>query len=291
VTTHIVSPKIINAAALVHSINDQTSVQATRLREQGIVPTLAVVHVGEDAAAGSYRRQITRQATTLGIAVHDVSLPADAPVKMLDDCLMDLNADETVHGVLVQTPLAPELRRTVLFRLLAEKDVEGVTPAHLGTLFLGIPDVLPCTPAAILALIKSCRPDLHGARVVVVNGSSLIGRPLAMLLIDEGATPTICTVHTRDLASETCRADVLVVAVGHPHLIGPDHIAPGAVVVDAAINLLPGGELVGDVDVDAVLDRVTAITAVPGGVGPVTTAKLLANVAALALLQCRREPD
>jgi methylenetetrahydrofolate dehydrogenase (NADP+)/methenyltetrahydrofolate cyclohydrolase len=179
------------------------------------------------------------------------------------------------------------MRLTVLFRLAAEKDVEGVTPAHLGTLFLGIPDVLPCTPAAILAIVKSCRPDLHGARVVVVNGSSLIGRPLAMLLIDEGATPTICTVHTLDLAAETCRADVLVVAVGHPHLIGPDHIKPGAIVVDAAINQLPDGELVGDVDMEAVLDRVSAITPVPGGVGPVTTATMLSNVVALAMLQCR----
>jgi methylenetetrahydrofolate dehydrogenase (NADP+) / methenyltetrahydrofolate cyclohydrolase len=283
----VVSTKIINSTELICSINQQTAEDANILRDRGIIPTLAVVHIGEHAAAGSYRKQITRQATALGIAVRDVALPDDASDDRLETCLSDLNSDQDVHGVLVQTPLSPELRRIVLFRLAVEKDVEGVTPGHLGTLFLGIPDILPCAPAAILSIIKSCRPDLHGARVVIVNGSSIIGRPLAMLLIDEGATPTICTVHTSDLAAETRRADVLVVAVGHPHLIGPEHIAPGAIVIDAAINRLPDGELVGDVDIAAVVDRVSAITPVPGGVGPVTTATMLANVPKLAALQCR----
>lgn len=254
------------------------------LAAQGIVPTLAVVHAGEAAAAQSYRKQIARQAGLVGIQTREVALPETASDTEMEMALAALNEDRAVHGVLVQTPLSPTLRRAVLFRLSSDKDPEGVTPRHLGMLFLGEPDVLPVTPAAILTMIKRYRPDLTGARVAIVNGSPVIGRPLAMLLIEEGATPIICTIHTRDLAAETSRAEVLVVAAGKPRLIGPEHVAPGAVVIDAAVNRLPDGTLVGDVDLEAVLDRVTAITPVPGGVGPVTTATLLANVVALAAL-------
>jgi methylenetetrahydrofolate dehydrogenase (NADP+)/methenyltetrahydrofolate cyclohydrolase len=172
----------------------------------------------------------------------------------------------------------------VQVRLSTDKDPEGVTPRHLGMLFLGEPEILPCTPAAILALIKCCRNDLRGARVVIVNGSPVIGRPLAMRLLDEGATPTICTEHTERLHEETRRADVLVVAAGQPGLIGRNDVAEGAIVIDAAVNRLPDGTLAGDVDTEAVQNRVAAITPVPGGVGPVTTAMLLSNVVTLAAL-------
>ena len=276
--------RLIDGVDLSRAISRETIERAAALAVEGVVPTLAVVHVGDAPSAQSYRTQITRQAARVGIAVRDVALPALATAGDLDATLTGLNEDQVVHGVLVQTPLAAALRRVVQFRLSMDKDPEGVTPRHLGMLFLGAPEVLPPTPAAILTITKHCRPDLRGARVVVVNGSPLIGRPLAMLLIDEGATPVICTVHTRDLAAETRRADVLVAAAGCPHLIGPSHVAPGAVVVDAAINRLPDGALAGDVDTAAVLDRVAAITPVPGGVGPVTTAVLLSNVTTLAAL-------
>jgi methylenetetrahydrofolate dehydrogenase (NADP+)/methenyltetrahydrofolate cyclohydrolase len=276
--------RIINGLEFSRAINSRTAEQVRSLKAEGLAPTLAVVHVGDEAAAESYRRQIARQASKAGIAVRDVALPDSATEGEMEGTLLGLNEDMGVHGVLVQTPLSPALRRAVLFRLSSDKDPEGVTPRHLGMLFLGEPDVPPTTPAAILALIKSCTPDLHGARVVIVNGSPVIGRPLVMLLIPEGATPIICTVYTRDLAAETRQADVLVVAAGHPKLIGPNHVAPGSVVVDAGVNQLPDGTLVGDVDLPAVLDRVAAITPVPRGVGPVTTAMLLANVVTLAAL-------
>lgn len=283
--------RVINGAEFSRAINRRTADQVQALAAEGVVPTLAVVHVGNAAAAESYRRQIARQASEAGIAVRDVALSEAATDTEMENALAALNQDTGVHGVLVQTPLSPALRRAVLFRLSSDKDPEGVTPRHLGMLFLGEPEVPPCTPAAILAIIKRCRPDLRGARVVVVNGSPVIGRPLVMLLIPEGATPTICTIHTRDLAAETRRADVLVVAAGHPNLIGPDHVAPGAVVVDAGVNQLPDGALVGDVDLPAVLDRVAAITPVPRGVGPVTTAMLLANVVTLAALHRGKTRD
>jgi len=278
------SGRIIDGGELSGAINRRTAEGVRKLAAVGILPTLAVVHTGESAAAQSYRRQITREAGRTGIAVRDVPLPDGAVDAEMDTALTALNEDRAVHGVLVQTPLTPSLRRVVQIRLSSDKDPEGVTPRHLGMLFLGEPDVLPCTPAAILTIIKTSRPDLTGARVVVVNGSPLIGRPLAILLIEERATPIICTIHTHDLAAETRRGDVLVVAAGQPCLIGPDHVAEGAVVIDAAVNRLPDGTLVGDVDTAAVLDRVAAITPVPGGVGPVTTAMLLANVATLAEL-------
>lgn len=283
--------RVINGIELSRAIHGRTVQQVRTLATQGIEPTLAVVHVANVADAASYRKQICRQAGEAGIAVHDVALPEATTYEELGDVLTGLNENLGIHGVLVQTPLSPSLRRAVLFRLSSDKDPEGVTPRHLGMLFLGEPEVLPCTPAAILAIIKSCREDLTGARVVVVNGSPVIGRPLAMLLIAERATPTICTIYTRELAEETRRADVLVVAAGHPKLIGPDHVAPGSVVVDAAVNRLPDGSLVGDVDLPAVLDRVAAITPVPGGVGPVTTAMLLANVVTLAELHRGKTRD
>ncbi|GAC1506941.1 MAG: bifunctional methylenetetrahydrofolate dehydrogenase/methenyltetrahydrofolate cyclohydrolase FolD [Chloroflexota bacterium] len=276
--------RIINGAEVSSGINRQTVEQVGALAVEGIVPTLTVVHVGEAPAAQSYRKQITREAARMGITVRDVALSETSSPQDLEDVLTTLNDDRGTHGVLVQTPLTPAFRRAVLFRLSSDKDPEGVTPRHLGMLFLGSPEVLPCTPAAILTIIKQHRADLTGARVVVVNGSPVIGRPLAILLIEAGATPIICTIHTRDLASETRRADVLVVAAGRPALIGRDHVSPGTVVIDAAVNRLPDGTLVGDVDTAAVLDRVAAITPVPGGVGPVTTASLLANVVTLATL-------
>jgi methylenetetrahydrofolate dehydrogenase (NADP+)/methenyltetrahydrofolate cyclohydrolase len=276
--------RIIDGVQFSRAINAETAARAAQLVASGIVPALAVVHVGEAPAALSYRKQIAHQARELGIAVRQITLADGASPEDLDATLTGLNEDRDVHGVLVQTPLAPELRRVVLFRLSSDKDPEGVTPRHLGMLFLGEPEVLPCTPAAILAMIKSCRQDLVGARVVVVNGSPTIGRPLAMLLLAEGATPVICTEFTRDLAQETVRADVLVVAAGHPGLIRAEHVRPGAVVIDAAVTRTPAGQLVGDVDFPGVADRAGAITPVPGGVGPVTTAMLLANVVALAAL-------
>lgn len=277
-----VSDRLLDTTQVRRAVTRRTRERAAALIAQGIEPTLAVVHLGEAADAESYRKQIAQQAARVGIIVRNVALPSSATSDDMDAALLALNRDRAVHGVLVQTPLAPDMRRTVLFRLSSDKDPEGVTPRHLGMLFLGEPEVVPCTPAAILAVIKSYRPDLTGARVVVINGSALIGRPLMMLLIDEGATPTICTRHTRDLAAETRQADILVVAAGVPRLIGPEHVAPGAIVIDAAINRLPDGTLVGDVDTEAVQGRVAAITPVPGGVGPVTTAILLDNVIALA---------
>ncbi len=281
-SSQIAQGRILDGTALAHGISERTRERAASLCLQGCFPALAVVHVGESAPAESYRRQISRQAGAIGIAVRDVPLPSTTSAAELDETLTALNDDRAIHGVLVQTPLSADLRRVVLFRLSTDKDPEGVTPRHLGMLFLGEPEVLPCTPAAILTIIKSFEPSLTGARVVVVNGSPVIGRPLAMLLLGEDATPIICTEFTRDLAGETRRADVLVVATGHPHLIGPDHVAPGTIVIDAGINRLPDGTLAGDVDFAAVRDRVAAITPVPGGVGPVTTAMLLDNICTLA---------
>ena len=164
--------------------------------------------------------------------------------------------DAAIHGVLVQTPWPPEWRRLISDHLAPLKDVEGITPGNLGRLLLYDPIVPPCTAAAVVALIESRVPDLTGVRVVVVNNSPTVGRPLTQLLLQRHATVTVCATATLDLAEETRRAEVLVAAIGSPRYFGPEHVALGTLVIDVGINELPDGSICGDVDLDAVLDRV-----------------------------------
>ena len=255
----------------------------TRLDVAGIVPALALVHLGEHSDAASYRRVILQRASRLGIACRVVALPAATDDALLVTTLRTLNDDSTIHSVLIQTPISRSLWSLAGQTLDYLKDVEGITPGNLGRLMLGASEVLPCTAAAVATIIQSRLPNLRGKRVVIVNNSPTIGRPLAQILLRRGATVTVCHTGTVDLAGETRRADVLVSAIGHPHFFGPQHISPGTLVVDVGINVLPDGSgICGDVDTAAVLNLVSAITPVPGGVGPVTTALLMANTVALA---------
>jgi len=274
--------KLINARPIVARIDAGTRDGIQALWTNGIQPTLAVIHHGEHADAASYRRMIVQRAARLGLDVREIPLAADSPPALLRETLDHLGHDQTIHGVLVQTPWPPEWRQLISDHLSPLKDVEGITPGNLGRLLLSDPIVLPCTAAAVVALIESRIPDLAGRRVVVVNNSATVGRPLAHLLLQRRATVTICATATVDLALETRRAEVLVTAIGSPRYFGPEHIAPGTLVIDVGINELPDGSICGDVDLDAVVERVAAITPVPGGVGPVTTALLTANTVELA---------
>ena len=273
---------LINARPIVARIDAGTRDGIEALRAGGTQPALAVIHHGEHADAASYRRMIVQRAGRLGIAIREVPLAADSPAALLRQTLERLGDDPAIHAVLVQTPWPPEWRRLISEYLSPLKDVEGITPGNLGRLLLSDPIVLPCTAAAVVALIESRIPDLAGRRVVVVNNSATVGRPLAHLLLQRRATVTICATATVDLAREIRRAEVLVTAIGSPRYFGPEHISPGTLVIDVGINELPDGSICGDVDLDAVLDRVAAITPVPGGVGPVTTALLTANTVELA---------
>lgn len=279
--------KLINARPIVARIDAATRGSIGVLLDSGVQPALAVVYHGEHADAASYRRMIVQRAGRLGIAVREIPLGADSPPTLFRQTLDHLGHDPTIHGVLVQTPWPPEWRRLISDHLSPLKDVEGITPGNLGRLLLSDPIVLPCTAAAVVALIESRIPDLAGRRVVLVNNSPTVGRPLAHLLLQRRATVTICATATVDLAQETRRAEVLVTAIGSPRYFGPEHVEPGTLVIDVGINELPDSSICGDVDLDAVLDLVAAITPVPGGVGPVTTALLTANTVELARIRLR----
>jgi methylenetetrahydrofolate dehydrogenase (NADP+)/methenyltetrahydrofolate cyclohydrolase len=251
-------------------------------RERGIVPGLAVVLVGNDPASEVYVRNKAAQTREAGMASFEYRLPDSLPEHALLDLIADLNARPDVHGILVQLPLPPQISADkVLDAIAPEKDVDGFHPINAGLLALGKPGLVPCTPLGCVILAKSVHGDLRGLNAVVVGRSNIVGRPLAQLLITESCTVTVAHSQTRDLPGECRRADLLLVAVGRPRMVRGDWIKPGATVIDVGINRVAkeggGTRLVGDVAFDEAISVAGAITPVPGGVGPMTIACLLAN--------------
>jgi methylenetetrahydrofolate dehydrogenase (NADP+) / methenyltetrahydrofolate cyclohydrolase len=252
----------------------------------GVAPSLAVVLVGDDPASAVYVRTKKRMAASLGIASPDYVYPASLEQKQLLAIIDQLNADRSVHGILIQLPLPKGLDEDeAVMRVSPEKDADGLHPLNLGWLLAGAPRVMPCTPAGCLEILDHYGAKLEGAEAVVVGRSRLVGKPLAQLLLSRHATVTMCHTRTRDLATHTRRADVLCVAAGRPRMITADMIKPGAWVIDVGTNRLDTGKLVGDVDFDSVVNRAHAITPVPGGVGPMTVAMLMRNTLAAAQRQ------
>jgi methylenetetrahydrofolate dehydrogenase (NADP+)/methenyltetrahydrofolate cyclohydrolase len=255
----------------------RAGVDALRART-GTVPTLAVVLVGDFAPSKVYVASKKRAAESVGIASRDFVHPAGLRQDELVDLLRSLNADPSIHGILLQLPLPRPLDEEAALEAIApEKDADGLHPTNLGRLLVGAPTIVPCTPAGCLEILDHYGADLKGAEAVVVGRSRLVGKPLAQLLLARHATVTTCHTRTRDLAEHTRRADVLCVAAGRPRTITSDMVKPDAWVIDVGINRLETGPLVGDVDFDAVRPRVHAITPVPGGVGRLTVAMLMRN--------------
>ena len=257
------------------------------LRESGIVPGLAVILVGDDPASNVYVRTKARRAADVGIASFAFRLPADASQADLLALLERLNAREDVDAVLVQLPLPQHIDTERVLRAIdPAKDVDGFHPYNVGLLGAGRPSLVPCTPLGALRLMQTVVPSLRGLEAVIVGRSSIVGRPMAQLLLLEDCTVTLAHSATRDLAAVCRRADVLVIAVGRPHFVGAESIKPGALVIDVGINRVvneAGSRLVGDVDFESALEVAGAITPVPGGVGPMTVAVLLENT-----LRCAR---
>ncbi|MBR8741104.1 bifunctional 5,10-methylenetetrahydrofolate dehydrogenase/5,10-methenyltetrahydrofolate cyclohydrolase [Nocardiopsis sp. MG754419] len=250
--------------------------RAAALAARGTPPRLAVVVATDDGGSAWYVRSIARAAEKAGIVCDVVDLGADASAKVLGDRLDALSRDPAVHGIILQTPLPAGVSAAELAeRIAVAKDVDGANPASLGRLVAGLPAFAPATAEAVVTLLEHHGVALEGAEVAVVGRSTVVGKPLAHLLMDRNATVTVGHSRTRDLPRVTSRADVLVAAVGRPALVGAEHVRPGAVVVDVGTNPTEDGGLVGDVDADAVSGRAEALTPVPGGVGPVTTALLL----------------
>ncbi len=259
------------------------------LRAVGVAPGLAVVLIGEDPPSQVYVNAKARACAEMGIYEETFRLPSSASEGEVLSLIDGLNRDRRFHGVLVQLPLPRHIsERKVLSAVSPEKDVDGFHPINMGRLVAGDPLFVPATPAGIQRLLISSGNDPEGKHVVICGRSSIVGKPLACLLMQKArganATVTICHTGTRDLASHTCRADILVAAMGSPRAIGADMVKGGAVVIDVGVNRVPdpaspgGTKLVGDVDFNGVVERASAITPVPGGVGPMTVAMLMANV-------------
>jgi methylenetetrahydrofolate dehydrogenase (NADP+)/methenyltetrahydrofolate cyclohydrolase len=258
--------------------------------EHGTRPGLATVLVGDDAASAIYVRRKREACAEVGIESFHHEPRADVPDEELADLLQALNADERVHGVLLQLPLPSHLDADAMTTLIdPAKDVDGLHPVNAGLLAQGRDGMVPCTPVGVMELLDSEGIALEGARAVVVGRSRLVGKPLAQLLLAANATVTQCHSRTRDLAAVCREADVLVAAVGSPRLVTGDMVREGAVVIDVGTNRTDEG-LVGDVDFEAARERAGAITPVPGGVGPMTIAMLLANTVKAARGQVRSEP-
>jgi methylenetetrahydrofolate dehydrogenase (NADP+)/methenyltetrahydrofolate cyclohydrolase len=269
---------ILDGRVVAAKIQGAVADAVTALRARGIRPALAVVLVGEDPASKIYVGGKRRACQAAGIEARDHLFPGGLPEPDLLALIRELNADRSVHGILVQLPLPPGIDEDrVIAAVDPAKDVDGFHPENLGRLLAGMPGVLPCTPAGVIEILDHYGVDLKGAEAVVVGRSRIVGKPLAQLLLGRHATVTVCHTRTRDLAAHTQRAEVLAVAAGRPAVVTGDMVRADAVVVDIGVNRLPGGKLAGDVDFPSVSPRVRAITPVPGGVGPMTVAMLMRN--------------
>jgi len=256
------------------------------LRQRGVVPTLAVVLIGRDPASQVYVGRKRQACDAVGIVARDHLFPDGLDEAGLLTLVRDLDADPSVHGILVQLPLPAGVDEDrVIAAVDPRKDVDGFHPENLGRLLAGHPAVVPCTPGGILEILDHYGIELKGAEAVVVGRSRIVGKPLSQLLLLRHATVTVCHTRTRDLPAHTRRADVLAVAAGRPGVVTGDMVRPDAVVVDVGVNRLPDGKLAGDVDFASVSPRVRAITPVPGGVGPMTVAMLMRNTLAAARRQ------
>ncbi len=282
--------RILDGHPVAANIKDELAPGIESFRkEYGLAPTLAVVRVGNPPAAVSYARSIDHIFTECAMGFQMHVLPDDVTQEQLVAQLHDLSSADDVHGILLQRPLPRKLDvRAVMAAFPIVKDVEGVTPLNIGNLVLDTDDYLPTsTPSAALEILRHYGIPIEGKRAVVVGRSPILGKPMALLLLRANATVIVCHSRTRDLASLTRQAELLIAAVGKPKMITGDLVAPGAVVIDFGVNVA-GGKLIGDVDFEAVKDIASALTPVPGGTGPVTTMMLMRNTLHAAKRQMRQ---
>ncbi|NPA31687.1 MAG: bifunctional methylenetetrahydrofolate dehydrogenase/methenyltetrahydrofolate cyclohydrolase FolD [Chloroflexi bacterium] len=287
--------KIIDGKAVAARIRADIKKKVEERLARGLPrPGLATVLVGDDPASHTYVRMKQKACAEVGIESFGHKLPADASQEEVEALVEKLNADPKVHGILVQLPLPKHLdEERVLSKISIEKDVDGFHPINIGRLAQKgrEPLFVPCTPAGVMVLLEEAGVNLEGANAVVLGRSNIVGMPMALLLVRANSTVTICHSRTKDIPAHTRQADVIIAAVGRPHMVKADWVKPGAVVIDVGVNRVDdptakkGYRLVGDVDFDAVKEVAGAITPVPGGVGPMTIAMLLQNTLRAAELQ------
>ena len=272
------SARLIDGKAIAERMRAELAARVARLKSAGITPGLAVVIVGDDPASKMYVRNKARACEAIGMHSEVHALAEDISQANLVEFVRHLDQDDRVHGLLVQLPLPKHLdARAVIEAIAPQKDVDGFHYQNVGALVVGEPAFYPCTPWGVMRMLEHEGVAVEGSHAVVVGRSTIVGKPMALLLLNAGATVTICHSKTRDLAAMTRQADILVVAVGKARMIGADMVKPGAIVIDVGINRLPDGTLVGDVDFATVAAVASLITPVPGGVGPMTIAMLLGN--------------
>jgi len=270
---------IIDGNKIAQEVRHSVRKEALDFKEKtGIVPGLAVILVGEDPASQVYVGRKAKACAEVGFLSREYKLSADTSEAKLLNIISELNADQVIHGILVQLPLPKHIHTDKIIAAIdPQKDVDGFHPYNVGGLVSGNPLFVPCTPRGIMELIARTGIDLKGKEAVVVGRSNIVGKPIALLLLAQHATVTICHSRTKDLPAVTRRADVLIAAVGKPHMIKANMVKEGAVVIDVGVNRLENGKLAGDVAFDEVAAKASFITPVPGGVGPMTIAMLMKN--------------
>jgi len=270
---------IIDGNKIAQEVRHSVRKEALDFKEKtGIVPGLAVILVGEDPASQVYVGRKAKACAEVGFLSREYKLSADTSEAKLLNIISELNADQVIHGILVQLPLPKHIHTDKIIAAIdPQKDVDGFHPYNVGGLVSGNPLFVPCTPRGIMELIARTGIDLKGKEAVVVGRSNIVGKPIALLLLAQHATVTICHSRTKDLPAVTRRADVLIAAVGKPHMIKANMVKEGAVVIDVGVNRLENGKLAGDVAFDEVVAKASFITPVPGGVGPMTIAMLMKN--------------
>lgn len=269
---------LIDGKATSAKIKEQIKNEVLSLKQKGITPTLAVILVGEDAASKTYvaSKQKACEACEMGSVMH--SLGANTTQRELISLIDVLNADDSIDGILVQLPLPAHIdTNEILRRIDPKKDVDGFCAQNVGALVSGLNGFIPCTPLGIMVLLQEYGINVQGLNALVIGRSNIVGKPMAALLLNAGATVTVAHSKTKDLASVAKQADLIVAAVGKPHFLTRDMIKDGAIIIDVGINRLESGKLVGDCDFENIKEKCSFITPVPGGVGPMTIAMLLSN--------------
>ena len=270
--------QLLDGKSLAARIRTDVKRKVSELVQRGLRPGLAVILAGDDPASAVYVRNKVRACEETGVRSTLIELPASVSEVELLERVRSLNEDRDVHGILVQLPLPKQVNAArVLEAVAPAKDVDGFHEANLGALLAGAPRLVPCTPAGVMRLLEHAAIPLAGRRAVVIGRSNIVGKPLALLLLQKDATVTICHSKSRDLERVSAEAEILIAAVGRPKLVGPAMVKPGACVIDVGVNRLSDGRLAGDVDFEAVKNIAGWITPVPGGVGPMTIAMLLEN--------------
>jgi methylenetetrahydrofolate dehydrogenase (NADP+)/methenyltetrahydrofolate cyclohydrolase len=270
--------RVIDGASIARTLREGIARRVAALARRGVRPGLGVVQVGEDPASKIYVRNKIRACAEVGVRSEHITLPGDATESLLLERVRLLNSDAGIHGILVQLPLPRGLSLERVTEAVAPaKDVDGFHPCNAGLLVAGRPGFVPCTPLGVMKLLDHEGIMIDGRHAVVIGRSSIVGKPMALLLLQRNATVSICNSRTPDLGAMTRQADILVAAAGRPGLVTGGMVKRGAVVIDVGINRLPDGKLAGDVDFPSVLGVASHVTPVPGGVGPMTIAMLLEN--------------